>query len=77
LRSSLKVLREITQVPPGKRHNTAQSDDFLNLTNTLLDDLEASTRNAIDVQGIQLPPGTHGVDTQKLASIAIAFEVVS
>jgi hypothetical protein len=77
LRSSLKVLREIAQIPPGKRRNAAQSDNFLNLTNTLLDDLEASTRNAIDVQGIELPPGTHGVDTQKLAAMAIAFEVVS
>ena len=49
----------------------------MNLTDELLSDLDNATRGGIKVEGIDLPAGVRGVDTNKLAAMAIAFDVVS
>jgi hypothetical protein len=78
LRTSLKALKEI-----AKRGNTTRgplatnNDEFLDVADKLLEDLDAGTRGGINVEGIQLPAGVRGVDTKKLAAMAITFEVVS
>jgi Caspase domain/Domain of unknown function (DUF4384) len=80
LRESLKILGRIAEIqanPSSKRSAESQSDDFLNLTNSLRDDLEVTTRSTTTTEGIALPAGTSGVDTKKLAAMAIAFEVVN
>lgn len=51
-------------------------DEFLNLTNSLLDDLDRSTRSGSHVEDIQLPPDVRGIDAKKLAVMSIPFEVV-
>jgi len=48
----------------------------LDVTNSLLDDLDAGTRSNSNVEGIALPSGVRGIDVKKLAAMAIAFEVV-
>ncbi|BAY66828.1 peptidase C14 caspase catalytic subunit p20 (plasmid) [Calothrix brevissima NIES-22] len=80
LRDLLEKLQAIavSQGQAGKRSLiTATGDEFLGLTNNLLDDLDRSTRGGILVENIQLPEGERGVDTTKLAVISIPFEVVS
>jgi hypothetical protein len=79
LRESLKTLQAIAQSnkAPDQRSANAVADDFLELTNNLLADLDAGTRNAINIEGVDLPPGIRGIDTKRLAAMAIAFEVVS
>ncbi|PMB00114.1 peptidase C14, caspase catalytic subunit p20 [Fischerella thermalis CCMEE 5268] len=79
LRESLKSLQTIAQSnnAPDKRSPNAVADDFLELTNNLLADLDAGTRDATNVEGVDLPPGVRGIDAKKLAAMAIAFEVVS
>jgi len=41
-----------------------------------LSDLDAATRGGLNVEGVKLPAGVRGVDTNKLAAMAIAFDVV-
>ncbi|MBD2199867.1 MULTISPECIES: caspase family protein [Calothrix] len=80
LRDLLEKLQAIavSQGQAGKRSLiTATGDEFLDLTNNLLDDLDRSTRGGIIVENIQLPEGERGVDTTKLAVMSIPFEVVS
>ncbi|BAY93686.1 caspase family protein [Tolypothrix sp. LEGE 11397] len=80
LRDLLEKLQAIAdaQGQAGKRSLiTATGDEFLDLTNNLLDDLDRSTRGGIIVENIQLPEGERGVDTTKLAVMSIPFEVVS
>jgi hypothetical protein len=52
-------------------------DEFLDLTNSLLDDLDRGTRGAISNENMQIPPNTRGSDTTKLAVMSIPFEVVA
>ncbi|MDZ8226922.1 caspase family protein [Nostoc sp. ChiVER01] len=52
-------------------------DEFLDLTNSLLDDLDRSTRGTNSNENMQIPPNTHGSDTTKLAVMSIPFEVVA
>lgn len=84
LRESLRVLQKIAESqaeseknPNTRRSAEAQSDDFLNLTSSLQTDLEATTRSTTTTESIALPAGTSGVDTKKLAAMAIAFEVIA
>ncbi|BAZ02899.1 peptidase C14 caspase catalytic subunit p20 (plasmid) [Tolypothrix tenuis PCC 7101] len=80
LRDLLDNLQKLadSQRQAGKRSLiTATGDEFLGLTNNLLDDLDRSTRGGIVVENIQLPEGERGVDTNKLAVMSIPFEVVS
>ena len=78
LRNSLKVLKGI-----AKRGNTTRGpvapneDEFLDLTDKLLNDLDTATRGGLNVEGISLPAGVRGIDTNKLAAMAIPFEVVA
>ncbi|MBD2776398.1 caspase family protein [Iningainema tapete] len=79
LRDLLDKLQTLaaSQGQAGKRSPiTATGDEFLNLTNNLLDDLDRSTRSATSADNIQLPDGERGVDTNKLAVMSIPFEVV-
>ncbi|MEC4817256.1 MAG: caspase family protein [Scytonema sp. PMC 1069.18] len=51
-------------------------DEFLDLTNSLLDDLDRSTRGTTGNENTQLPLDTRGSDATKLAVMSIPFEVV-
>ncbi len=78
LRNSLKALKGIAERGGTKRGPIAPSEDeFLDVTDKLLDDLDTATRGGINVEGVELPAGVRGVDTNKLAAMAIAFDVVS
>jgi Caspase domain/Domain of unknown function (DUF4384) len=79
LRTALKALKEIAKVR-GLQNRSAPIDvtnELLDVTTSLLNDLDAGTRGAINVEGVQLPAGVRGIDTKKLAGMAIAFEVVA
>lgn len=79
LRTALQTLEKIA-VTRGLRNTRSPisvNDEIWNLTNNLLNDLDAATRGAINVERISLPAGVRGIDTQRLAAMAIAFEVVS
>lgn len=77
LRDSLKALQEIaTSRGLGRRSPIGVGDDeLLDFTNSLLDDLDRGTRG--DSVGTELAVGVRGVDTNKLAAMAITFEIVS
>ncbi|BBD63193.1 peptidase C14 caspase catalytic subunit p20 (plasmid) [Nostoc sp. HK-01] len=79
LRSSLLALQKIASLRNLANRSTpiAITDELLDVTNNILDDLDAGTRGGISAQQIQLPPGVRGIDTQKLAAMAISFEVVA
>ncbi|AFY31633.1 caspase family protein [Calothrix sp. PCC 7507] len=77
LRNSLKALKEIaTRGKITRGPIAANNDEFLEITDKLLADLDAGTRGGITVEDVQLSAGVRGVDAKKLATIAIAFEVV-
>ncbi|MBV6622725.1 MAG: caspase family protein [Rivularia sp. (in: Bacteria)] len=77
LRNSLKALKGIATRSRITRGPIApKEDEFLNLTDELLTDLDNATRGGIKVEGVQLPAGVRGADTNKLAAMAIAFDVV-
>lgn len=77
LRNSLKALKGIATRSRTTRGPIApKEDEFLNLTDELLTDLDNATRGGIKVEGVQLLAGVRGVDTNKLAAMAIAFDVV-
>ncbi len=78
LRTSLKALQQIAKSRGVENRNTpiTLTDEVLEVTNSLLDDLDAGTRGNNNVQGIALPSGVRGIDVKKLAAMAIAFEVV-
>ena len=77
LRNSLKVLKGIAKRGGTTRGPVAPNDDeVLDITDKLLDDLDAATRGGLNVEGVQLPAGVRGVDTNRLAAMAIAFDVV-
>lgn len=78
LRSSLKALKDIARRGNKTRGPVAaNNDEFLDVTDKLLEDLDAGTRGGINVEGMQLAGGVRGVDAKKLAAMAISFEVVS
>ncbi|MEH2440707.1 caspase family protein [Nostoc sp.] len=79
LRTSLKALQTIAKARGLENRNApvALPDEVLDVTNSLLFDLDAGTRGGINVEGIALPDGVRGIDTKKLAAMAIAFEVVA
>jgi hypothetical protein len=76
--NSLKALKEIaTRGQISRRPITPNNDEFLDIIDKLLTDLDAGTRGGINVEGIQLAAtGVRGVDAKKLAAMAIVFEVV-
>ncbi|MGB3640146.1 MAG: caspase family protein [Rivularia sp. (in: cyanobacteria)] len=77
LRTSLKALKEIAKRGGRTRGPIVpKEDEILDVTDKLLDDLDAATRGGINVEGVELPAGVRGVDTNKLAAMAIAFDVV-
>lgn len=78
LRTSLKALKEIARSRGINKRSAlpATEDEFLDVTDKLLDDLDAATRGGLNVEGVDLPAGVRGVDTNKLAAMAIAFDVV-
>jgi hypothetical protein len=78
LRTSLKALQQIAKSRGVENRSTpiAVTDEVLDVTNSLLDDLDAGTRSNTNVEGIALPSGVRGIDVKKLAAMAIAFEVV-
>ncbi|AKG20737.1 caspase family protein [Calothrix sp. 336/3] len=77
LRTSLKALKEIATRGNQKRGPlVANNDEFLDVTDKLLTDLDSGTRGGINVEGVQLAANVRGVDAKKLAAMAIAFEVI-
>ncbi|BAZ42598.1 peptidase C14 caspase catalytic subunit p20 [Calothrix sp. NIES-4101] len=77
LRTSLKALQEIATRGDKKRGPIIPTnDEFLDITDKLLTDLDGETRRGITVEGIQLTGGVRGVDAKKLAAMTIAFDVV-
>ncbi|MGB3655149.1 MAG: caspase family protein [Rivularia sp. (in: cyanobacteria)] len=77
LRNSLKVLKEIATRGGTTRGPIAPNEDeFLDVTDKLLDDLDTATRGGLNVEGVELPAGVRGIDKNKLAAMAIAFDVV-
>ena len=78
LRTSLKALQGIAKRGGKTRGPIAPNEDeFLDVTDKLLDDLDTATRGGLNVEGVKLPTGVRGVDTNKLAAMAIAFDVVA
>jgi Caspase domain/Domain of unknown function (DUF4384) len=74
LKNSLKALKEIaTRGKITRGPIAANNDQFLDITDKLLADLDVEARGP----GVQLAAGVRGVDTKKLAAMAIAFEVVA
>ena len=78
LRTSLKVLQTIAKRSglENRRSPMAVNDDLLEVTDNLLNDLDAGTRNGDNVATTELPDNVRGIDTRKLAAMAIAFEVL-
>ncbi|GAX37360.1 caspase family protein [Nodularia sp. NIES-3585] len=79
LRTALQALQKIAETR-GLRNTRSPvpvTDEILGLTNNLLNDLDATTRSSNNGESIPLPADVRGIDTQRLAAMAIAFEVVS
>ncbi len=78
LRNSLKALQQIALGRGITNRSTpiAVTDELLDVTNSLLEDLDAGARGDASVEGIALNSGVRGIDTKKLAAMAIAFEVI-
>ncbi|WP_414621541.1 caspase family protein [Calothrix sp. CCY 0018] len=76
LRTSLKALKEIARSRGiNKRAFGTTEDEFLDVTDKLLSDLDTATRGGLNVEGVELPAGVRGVDTNKLAAMGIRFSV--
>lgn len=86
LRTSLRVLQKIAKRSglENRRSPMNVNDDLLEVTDSLLNDLDAGTRNitsaslstSADRAITELPDNVRGIDTTKLAAMAIAFEVL-
>ncbi|MFM7364565.1 MAG: caspase family protein [Cuspidothrix sp.] len=86
LRTSLRVLQKIAKRSglENRRSPMNVNDDLLEVTDNLLNDLDAGTRNSTsaslstsaDRAITELPDNVRGIDTTKLAAMAIAFEVL-
>jgi Caspase domain/Domain of unknown function (DUF4384) len=78
LRNSLKVLKEIASKKAKDRGPlTTSNDEFLTLTDKLLEDFDNGYRGRINAEEVQLTTGIRGADTKKIAAMTIAFEVFS
>lgn len=79
LRDSLRVLQTLaaSRGVVGKRSfiPAVTGDEFLNLTNSLIDDLDRNTRGPSS-SNTPLPNDVRGIDVKKLATMSISFEVV-
>ncbi|MEA5595882.1 DUF4384 domain-containing protein [Rivularia sp. UHCC 0363] len=74
LRTSLKALQGIAKRGGKTRGPIApKEDEFLDVTDKLLSDLDTATRGGLNMEGVKLPTGVRGVDTNKLAAMAIAI----
>lgn len=78
LRDSLKALKNIAASRGMKKRGPigVADDELLNVTTTLLDDLDRGTRGGIASQSVALPQGVRGIDVQKLAAMSITFQVI-
>ena len=78
LRTSLKALQKIAKRRglENRRSPMNVNDDILEVTDSLLNDLDAGTRSSADRAITELPDNVRGIDTTKLAAMAIAFEVL-
>lgn len=76
LRISLRVLQKIAKRSGLNKGRMNVNDDPLEVTDNLLNDLDAGTRNGADRATTELPDNVRGIDTRKLAAMAIAFEVL-
>jgi hypothetical protein len=76
LQTSLKVLQTIAKHSGLNKGPMNVNDDLLEVTDNLLNDLDAGTRNGDNVATTELPDNVRGIDTRKLAAMAIAFEVL-
>jgi hypothetical protein len=76
LRTSLKVLQTIAKSSGLNKGPMNVNDDLLEVADNLLNDLDAGTRNSADRATTELPDNVRGIDTSKLAAMAIAFEVL-
>ncbi|MBD2341954.1 caspase family protein [Calothrix sp. FACHB-156] len=78
LRESLQALQKIARRgDTTKRSAFAANDEFLDVADKLLQDLDTATRSATNAEAQQLPTGVRGVDVKKLAAMSITLEVVS
>ncbi len=78
LRTSLKVLQTIAKRSglENRRSPISVNDDLLEMTDNLLNDLDKGTRSGTDGVTTELPDNVRGIDTKKLAAMAIAFQVL-
>ncbi|MBD2203704.1 caspase family protein [Calothrix sp. FACHB-1219] len=77
LKESLKALEKIAKRGDNTtRSPVPASDEFLDITDKLLEDLDTATRRGTNGESQQLPAGVRGVDTTKLAAMSITLEVV-
>lgn len=78
LKDSLQALQKIARRGDTTRRAAfAATDEFLDITDKLLQDLDTATRGGTNGEGQQLPTGVRGVDVKKLAAMSITLEVVS
>ncbi len=75
LPTALKELEKIAK-SRGNAGPVDVGDKFLDVTNSLLSDLDRGTRGSNNIGGQELPSDIHGVDSQKVAAMGITFEVV-
>jgi hypothetical protein len=77
LQNSLKALQNVAKSQGVVNRNSpiALNDELLDVTNSLLNDLDAGTRGGNNDGSLALPADVRGIDTEKLAAMAIAFEV--
>jgi Caspase domain/Domain of unknown function (DUF4384) len=79
LRNTLKAIEKIAtrgNISRGTPIPT-NNDEFLNISESLLVDLDAIARGGMGDKRVQLATGVRGLDVKKLAAIAIGFEVVA
>jgi Domain of unknown function (DUF4384) len=78
LRDSLRVLQTLaaSRGVAGKRSfiPAVTGDEFLNLTDSLIDDLDRTTRGP-STGSTPLPSDVRGIDVRKVATMSIPFEV--
>jgi Caspase domain/Domain of unknown function (DUF4384) len=77
LRNLLKALQQIAKSRGViSRAPVSVNDEFLDITNSLLEDLDTGTRGSSNSEGITLNNEVRGIDTKKLAAMALTFEVI-
>lgn len=78
LRNLLKALQQIAKSRGFANRNAPVSvnDEFLDITNSLLNDLDIGTSGDTNSEGIILNSEVRGIDTKKLAAMALTFEII-